>query len=777
MPELKLIFIIEEVRGKVRSVTVEVSRILRKDTQILIIRNGHDFETLATKLRSSDLPILESLRTYGLPVTPYEIPSEKLADYPFSVYLQITNQFYIRRKRFGGVKIAQATDLVKIPTRTSTAEIGVFEGCDFVSRIGVHTLSCDVYFRYLGCARRLPFLFSSVPLRNDDGGLFIRDQSQEKKIIQSFRASGVAISAEGKLSLTHEQFKALSGRLPEGVRFLTAKNQLVKSYSHSRTSSGLQWFGEVNEMASSDVVDAYLTGRRYVTVDDAVIIADRDELTAAARRAVENILDVSRETGNSLHCLVEDLHKLERVPNIVGESTWDPDTTVLRADLKPYQVDGVRWIRALKVLGLGGILADEMGLGKTVQLLGACAKDILQSNSPSLIIAPASVVENWCKEIEKFTPLLAERIDLNLKKISAGRLYILSYERARINADRLRKLSFSHLIVDEGQKIKNAETIAYQTLVGLVAEFKMVLTGTPIENNIQELWNHVGFIDPLTIGCLKELSRHYPSLDSIEKRNRMSLMMLSPFVLARKKRDVLRNMPTLDERVVYCQMGGRQRKVYETIRRSFLVALKRGRSVAVPSLALEALLRLRECCCHPLILPVELNSRNIGDSAKFEWVRKFVEEIKQTHGKVLIFSQFVTVLERLKRQTEDQGVACYCLTGSTNRRQSLIDAFNSDTRTSVFLCSIKAGGFGINLTSANNVVLMDPWWNPAVEQQAYARAHRIGQRHNVAVFKLICKDTVEEKVLQLQEQKRKLAEGLGVGKLKVSEMVEILRSE
>jgi len=777
MPELKLIFIIEEVRGRIRSITVEVSRILRKDTQILILRNGHDFEALVAKLRSSDLPILESLRTYGLPATPYEIPSEKLADYPFSVYIQTSNQFYIWRKRFGSVKLALASDLAKIPTRKCSADIGVFDGCDFVSRIGVRSLSCEVFFRYSGCARRLPYAFSSVPLRNDDGTMFVRDHVREKQIVRQLCSYGMEISTEGKLSLTHEQFKDLSGSLPEWVRFLTAKNQQVKSYSSHRTSSGLQWFGAVDGLASQDVVDAYLAGRRYVSVGDTIIIADRAELAAVAKRAVEDVSVASQGTDKSLYCLVEDLRKLERVPVIIRESDWEPDKTVLHADLKPYQVDGVRWIRALKELGLGGILADEMGLGKTIQLLGACAADILRSDKPSLIIAPASVVENWCNEILKFTPLLAERIDLAVENVSAGRLCILSYERARIHADRLRRLSFSHLIVDEGQKIKNAETIAYQTLVGLVADFRMVLTGTPIENNIQELWNHVGFIDPSTIGCLKELSRHYPSLESVDKRNRMSLMMLSPFVLARKKRDVLRNMPTLEEQIVRCQMGDKQRKVYETIRRSFIVALRRGKSVAVPSLALEALLRLRECCCHPLILPTELNSRRIGDSAKFEWVLKFVEEIKQQKGKVLIFSQFVTVLELLKHQVEGQGVACYCLTGSTNKRQSLIDAFNADSRTSVFLCSIKAGGFGINLTSANNVILMDPWWNPAVEQQAYARAHRIGQRRDVTVYKLICKDTVEEKVLQLQEQKRKLADGLGVGKLKVSDMIDILQSE
>lgn len=777
MQELKLIFIIEEVRGRIRSITVEVSRILRKDTQILILRNGHDFEMLVAKLRSNDLPILESLRTYGLPATPYEIPFEKIADYPFTVFIQTTNQFYIRRKRFGSVKLAQASDLTKIPTKKCSADIGVCDGCDFVSRIGMRSLSCEVFFKYSGCARRLPYAFSSVPLRNDDGTMFVRDQVREKQIVRQLCSYGMEISTEGRLSLTHEQFKDLSGNLPEWVRFLTAKNQQVKSYSSHRTSSGLQWFGAVDKLASQDVVDAYLAGRRYVSVGDTIVIADRSELAAVARRTVEDVSVASLGTDKSLYCLVEDLRKLERVPVIIRESAWEPDKTIFHADLKPYQVDGVRWIRALKKLGLGGILADEMGLGKTIQLLGACAADILSADKPSLIIVPASVVENWCNEILKFTPLLAERIDLDIENVSAGRLCILSYEMARIHADRLWRLSFSHLIVDEGQKIKNAGTIAYQTLVGLVADFRMVLTGTPIENNIQELWNHVGFIDPSTIGCLRELGRHYPSLESVEKRNRMSLMMLSPFVLARKKRDVLRNMPTIEEQIVLCQMGDKQRKVYETIRRSFIVALRRGKSVAVPSLALEALLRLRECCCHPLILPTELNSRRIGDSTKFEWVFKFVEEIKQQNGKVLIFSQFVTVLEQLKHQVEGQGVACYCLTGSTNKRQSLIDAFNADARTSVFLCSIKAGGFGINLTSANNVILMDPWWNPAVEQQAYARAHRIGQRRDVTVYKLICKDTVEEKVLQLQDQKRKLADGLGVGKLKVSDMIDILQSE
>ena len=777
MEDLKLIFIIEEVRKKIRGVTVEVSRILKKDSQILIRRNRHDFDMLSNALRREDLPLLDSLRTYGLMATPYEISADSFLKYPFSDYSKKTNQFYIRRRRCGGVKLASKFDIDRIVMPINVVNHGVLDGCDLISRIGSRGLECTIFFRYFGCVRRLPFAFSSVPLNNEDGILFVRDKVKEDALVNELVSHGIDISIDGAFSLTYERFDEISNVLSNRFQFLTAKNQTVKSYSSSRSSSGLKWFGDITDLASTDVIDAYLAGRRYVVVGDSIVVVNREEVKNAAKNAVEKNVCEESNAGQSLCRFINDLRQLDILPKIIEDCTWLPSKTVVRASLKTYQIAGVRWIRALKKLGMGGILADEMGLGKTVQLLGACAEDMLLSQKPSIIIAPASVVENWMSEIRRFTPALAERIVLTPEDIEGNCLCLLSYEKARRHSVALQRKHFSHMIVDEGQKIKNAETISYHTLVGFSADFRMVLTGTPIENNIQELWNHVGFIDPSTIGCFKELCQRYPSsLESIKRRNKISLMLLAPFVLARKKKDVLKNLPTMKEEIVFCTMGADQKRLYEKIRRSFLSALKRGKSVAVPSLALEALLRLRECCCHPAILPFELNSHCLSESTKFKWVFDFIGKCKDKGEKVLIFSQFVTILEKLKVQIEGQGVACYCLTGATNKRQKVIDDFNADTRSSVFLCSIKAGGFGINLTTSNQVILMDPWWNPAVEQQAFARAHRIGQKRNVHVYKLICKQTVEEKVLELQEMKRELSEGLEMSKLKVSEMITLLEA-
>ena len=777
MPDLKLIFIIEEMRGEIHSITVEVSRILKKDSQILIRRNGHDFEKLSTMVRNNDFPILESLRTCGLNATPYVIPAEKITCYPFDVYLQSTNQFYIRRHRSGGVKLASVTDTSRIPIRSIVAKMGVIEGCDIITRMGVRSLSCVANFRYFGCARLMPFEYSAIPCKNEDGSLFLRDQGKERALVEVLSSHSTIIASDGSFSIAYAEFGKLAKSLSQNFRFLTAKQHSIKSYSSRLSSSGLKWFGDLDEATSADLVDAYLTGRKYVAVGDTIVVAASNEIANATKCAIKASALKDTHAENALYHLIEDLQRLDSIHKLIDGNEWIPRKTTLKAELKPYQITGVRWIRALKKLKLGGILADEMGLGKTVQLLGACADDMLMSKKPSLIIAPASVVSNWCNEIRKFVPALSDRIVLDAVLIKEGSLCLLSYEKARNQSEILGKMMFGHLIVDEGQKIKNADTISYQALIGLSADFRMVLTGTPIENCIQELWNHVGFIDPTTIGSLAELAKRYTALESIEKRNKLSLMLLSPFVLSRKKKDVLQHMPTLTEEVVRCKMGDGQRLLYEKIRKSFLLALKKGKTVSVPSLALEALLRLRECCCHPSILPIELNSRHIDESAKFSWVAGFIEERKARGEKTLIFSQFVTVLDLLQRQIKGQGITCYGLTGTTQHRQKLIDTFNADSGPSVFLCSIKAGGFGINLTAANYVVLMDPWWNPAVEQQAYARAHRIGQKRDVMVYKLICVDSVEEKVLQLQEQKRILSEGIGVGNMKVSDMLNILRHD
>lgn len=777
MQELKLIFIIEEVRKKIRGVTVEVSRILKKDSQILIRRNRHDFDMLSNALRREDIPLLDSLRTYGLRATPYKISAVSFFKYPFFDYLKKTNQFFIRRRRCGGVKLASKFDMDRIVMPINVVNHGVLDGCDVISCIGSRGLECTIFFRYFGCVHRLPFAFSSVPLNNEEGELFVRDKVKEDALVNELASHGIDMSIDGTFSLTYERFDEISNVLSDRFQFLTAKKQIVKSYSSSHSYSGLKWFGDITDFAFTDVIDAYLAGRRYVVLGDSIVVVTREEVKNAAKNVIEKNMCEESNAGHSLCKFIDDLRRLDILPKIIEDCTWLPSKTVVRASLKTYQIAGVRWIRALKKLGIGGILADEMGLGKTVQLLGACAEDMLLSQKPSIIIAPASVVENWMSEIRRFTPALAERIVLRSEDIKGNCLCLLSYEKARRHSAALQRKHFSHMIVDEGQKIKNAETISYHTLVGFSADFRMVLTGTPIENNIQELWNHIGFIDPSTIGCFKELCQRYPSsLESIKRRNKISLMLLAPFVLARKKKDVLKNLPTMKEEIVFCTMGDDQKRLYEKIRRSFLSALKRGKSVAVPSLALEALLRLRECCCHPAILPFELNTHRLNESTKFKWVFDFIEKCKVKNEKVLIFSQFVTILERLKIQIEGQGVVCYCLTGTTNRRQKVIDDFNAEARSSVFLCSIKAGGFGINLTTSNQVILMDPWWNPAVEQQAFARAHRIGQKRDVHVYKLTCKRTVEEKVLELQGMKRELSEGLGMSKLKVSEMITLLKA-
>ena len=441
------------------------------------------------------------------------------------------------------------------------------------------------------------------------------------------------------------------------------------------------------------------------------------------------------------------------------------------AELRPYQKDGFNFLCHLAKLKLGGILADDMGLGKTLQTLTwlSWLKANRRKNAkpkPALVICPASVLHNWRRESEKFTPdmkvlvLESGQARHNLRKfIPEHDIVVTNYSILRRDLDDLAKFAFRAVVLDEAQFIKNPGAQVTKSVKQLKADHKLALTGTPIENRMLDLWSIVDFIQPNYLGNQEHFGQTY-DLKVAEKeegaariaRRKLSAK-LRPLLLRRIKKQVAKDLPDRVEQRLDCELPEEQRKLY-------LAELKRSREQVMKAVkqkgiakskmhVLAALTRLRQICCHPGLVGSDTGS------GKMDTLFELVEPLLEEGHKVLIFSQFVRMLQILEKQCEDREIPTFLLTGETKNRQEIVNQFQEDESPSVFLLSLRAAGTGLNLTSASYVVIYDPWWNPAVEAQAIDRTHRIGQTATVNAYKMISPGTVEEKIWDLQQQKAK----------------------
>ena len=443
----------------------------------------------------------------------------------------------------------------------------------------------------------------------------------------------------------------------------------------------------------------------------------------------------------------------------------------VHADLRPYQKHGFNWLWFLYSYGLNGILADDMGLGKTLQTLVLLQKAKNEDDRmPSLIVCPTSVIYNWQKECEKFTPELKvlnltgpDRHGL-LKKIGDSDLVITSYALLRRDVNILRQFPLRYAILDESQNIKNDASQTAQASKQLNAQHRLALSGTPIENRLTEVWSAFDFLMPGFLLDRDEFRYRYAT--PIEEKGNQDAeqrlkKQIAPFILRRLKRDVAKDLPDKIENVSYCELLPEQQELYmrvleQTREEVFAKFNEKGQAVSQASI-LAALLRLRQVCCHPDLLKDFIAHDGIG-SGKFEALQDMLEEIISEGHRILLFSQFVEMLKIVKSWLEYKGIRHEYLTGETQDRQERVDRFNNDPGIPIFLISLKAGGTGLNLTGADYVIHYDPWWNPAVEDQATDRAYRIGQTKKVFVYRLITRGTVEEKIMKLKDRKRDLVD-------------------
>ncbi|NQZ81463.1 MAG: DEAD/DEAH box helicase [Colwellia sp.] len=470
--------------------------------------------------------------------------------------------------------------------------------------------------------------------------------------------------------------------------------------------------------------------------------------------------------AEKIRLLAAKLESFDGIKNIEPAKNLD-------AKLRVYQQQGVNWLQFLREYQLSGILADDMGLGKTVQALAhlAIEKEQGRLTSPCLIIAPTSVIFNWANEIKKFTPFLTYNLihgpqrKVHLDDFSQYDIIITSYPLIVKDFEFYSQQAFYYLILDEAHYIKNPKTRLYEAIIKLKTEHKLCMTGTPMENHLGEFWAQFNFLLPGFLGGHNQFNKLFKTPIQVHGDHERKVLLnqrIKPFILRRTKEKIAKELPAKTEIIQTVRIEGAQAELYESVRLSMdsrlnEIIAKKGINRSQIEI-LDALLKLRQVCCHPQLLSLD-SAKDVKQSAKLEWLMEMLPEMIDEGRKILIFSQFTSMLALIEEQLTNESIIYTKLTGATTKRQEVVENFQKGD-IPVFLISLRAGGVGLNLTEADTVIHFDPWWNPAVENQATDRAHRIGQNKPVFVYKLIVENSIEEKIQLIQKEKAALANAL-----------------
>lgn len=564
-----------------------------------------------------------------------------------------------------------------------------------------------------------------------------------------------------------------------------------KPVTEFKVKSGIDWFDcEVNIRFGDQTVDlkdirkAILRDEHYVKLSDGTLgvlpedwikkygtilklgTIEQEELKLSKLHF--SIIDEMYDEIDNDEVLYEIAEKKRKLRDFEKIEAIQPSDKVT-ATLRDYQKSGLNWLHFLNEFGWGGCLADDMGLGKTLQTLAFIQS--LKDRKPEvccLVIAPTSLMFNWANEINKFTPNLDYIVhhgttrtgDLN--EFYKYNVVLTTYGVVVRDIEQMKGIQFDYVVLDESQAIKNVTSKRYKAVSLLQAKNKLVLTGTPVENNTFELFAQMNFINRGILGTQEFFKQEYAN--PIDRKGEASKVtelkkIVYPFILRRTKEQVAKDLPDKSETVLYCEMNTKQRKVYDAFKnyyRDKILDLIEEQGIQRSGVfILEGLLRLRQICDSPALVKGKGIEQDTEESVKLNELGNHVQEVVAGH-KVLIFSQFVGMLNIIKKQMERKGISYSYLDGQTRNREFVVEDFQTNPEKRVFLISLKAGGVGLNLTAADYVFLVDPWWNPAVEQQAIDRTHRIGQTQKVFAYKMICKDTVEEKIVKLQQRKKDL---------------------
>ena len=603
---------------------------------------------------------------------------------------------------------------------------------------------------YTNWEMALDWLFDGLPQLVKNGFEVLGEESLTKLRVNRKRPKiSMALSSEVDwfdLNLTIEfdgvplTLAELKKALQKGKRFVRLKNGSIARLPEKL----IQKFQYLIEFGQTETSSIRFQDHHLSFVDKLLDEADSKELDKRSEKKLKKL-----DNFNKI--------KDQRLPeNLIGE-------------LRDYQKAGFNWLNFLREFSFGGCLADDMGLGKTVQTLAFLQNELNNNKKPNLIIAPTSVLFNWQREIEKFTPEIeyllhyGTKRNRDVRRLRKKSLILTTYGHLRRDIDFLKDINFHYVVLDESQNIKNPHSDTAQAARNLQSSNRLALTGTPVENNTMELWSQFSFLSPGLLGTQGFFKENFMRPIEKDKNEQVAATLkkiIFPFILRRTKEEVVKELPAKIENIMYSPMSDAQQKVYEKVRdayRNSIVEEISSKGLGKSTMRiLEGLTKLRQVACHPLLVDRKFEE----ESGKFEALKEMIEEIIAENHKVLVFSQFVKMLHVIREYLDEQAIEYSYLDGSTKDRESAVDNFQNDESIRIFLISLKAGGIGLNLTAADYVIHYDPWWNPAVEMQASDRAHRIGQTKNVFTYKLIAKDSVEEKILSLQHIKRALVEKL-----------------
>jgi superfamily II DNA or RNA helicase len=615
--------------------------------------------------------------------------------------------------------------------------------------------------------------------------VIVRDADAESALWQRLREAGISGRREAPGIVPRKLPAVVRALLAEGWR-VTAEGKLYRSAAtlSMQVTSGIDWFdltGEVDfeglKAPLPEVLAALARGETTIALGDGGIgllpeewlrryalfghMGRREATGLRYERNQLTVLDALLAEERAAKVDAKFARARERLRAFAGVSPADPPPA-FTGRLRPYQRDGLGWLQFLQQFGFGGCLADDMGLGKTVQVLALLAGR--SACGPTLVVAPRSVVFNWKQEAQRFTPELRvlDHTGAARPKDAAGfadaNLVLTTYGTLRRDARLFAACEFDYVVLDEAQAIKNERSESAKAARLLKGAHRLALSGTPVENHLGELWSLFEFLNPGMLGRSAALGA--VAAPGSEARASLS-RALRPFLLRRTKEQVLQDLPPKTEQRLACELGSAQRRLYEELRthyRSTLLGRIERDGIARSKLhILEGLLRLRQVACHPGLVD---RKRSGEESAKLETLLPALAEVVAEGHKALVFSQFTSFLDIVERRLDEAGIRYVRLDGRTRDRAARVERFERDAACPVFLVSLKAGGLGLNLTAADYVFILDPWWNPAVEAQAVDRSHRIGQRRPVFAYRLIATGTVEEKVLQLQDAKRALVADL-----------------
>jgi superfamily II DNA or RNA helicase len=627
----------------------------------------------------------------------------------------------------------------------------------------------------------------------------LRDRTAEAEAAGTITSMGLRLDRAGGYELAARHLPRVVRALVDAGWHVEAEGRLYKPAAATRMKvrSGIDWFelsGEVEfgtETASlPELMAALRRGESFVPLGDGTMgllpeqWLEKHRLLAGIGNIDGDGLRFKRTQAGLLDAL------LASQPDVSFDKAFERARDQMRTfkgveeakepagfvgELRAYQREGLGWMRFLQRFGFGGCLADDMGLGKTVQVLALLEwRRQLRARSraknkkpPSLVVVPRSLVFNWYQEAERFAPKL-KVLNHTGARLTPGEHFdgydvvLTTYGTLRRDVLGFDGVKFDYCILDEAQAIKNPNTVTAKAARLIQADHRLALSGTPIENHLGELWSLFEFLNPGMLGSASAFDLGLNGKQGPDEQTRQVLAQaLRPYILRRTKDQVAADLPPKTEQILHCELGRTQRRYYDQLkdhfRRDLLTKVDRDGMQRSKMLVLEALLRLRQAACHPgLIDP----SKAAEPSAKLDVLIPQLVEVAEEGHKALVFSQFTKLLAVVRDRLEREGVIYEYLDGRTRDRQAKVERFRSDPGCPVFLISLKAGGLGLNLTEAEYVFLLDPWWNPAVEAQAIDRTHRIGQTRSVFAYRLIARDTIEEKVLQLQDSKRTLADAI-----------------